>query len=427
MKATCSVCLILPGSSLPFRETSLSQVRRFTPKVGIKQATSLVATSRQSSVKLYRQYNLNNQSRQSHKLQQASQFSSMPPKASIPWSTDNKPIDGQSKASKPPPRPSPSASVIVISQSNKVLLLHRRKTSSAFPSAHVFPGGNLEASDGPLPADDGDVGRHSDNIAYRTGAIRELFEEAGVLLARESSDPKQPLLSLDPDTRLAGRNDVYGGKISFADWLKKQSSTAVLDTDSLVPFTRWITPINVPKRFTTQMYVYFVPVTDRRRHLLATADQVETMSPEWKYPSEWVRQAQAGEIILFPPQYVLLHIIASFLQKPGDPADSKDIPEEERIKRREALYDFIHNDKSPVPWTDKVISPVPGKTKWTDGRQILSLDTQGPELRGSGLKGDTSRYVLVAFSKEGPRKVDVIDRAEADAVLAKEASTSAKL
>ena len=188
----------------------------------------------------------------------------MAPKASIPWSTDNKPITTSSKPTKAAPPPSPSASTIVISQSNKILLLHRIKTSSSFPSAHVFPGGNLEASDGPLPSEVKDPKRHVDSIAYRTGAIRELFEESGVLLARESSAPDQPLLSLDQETRLAGRNDVHGGKLSFRDWLKKQSETAVLDTESLIPFTHWITPTNVPKRFSTQMYVYFVPVTERR-------------------------------------------------------------------------------------------------------------------------------------------------------------------
>lgn len=332
-----------------------------------------------------------------------------------------------SKSPKAIPKPSPSASVIVISQANKILLLHRTKTSSAFPSAHVFPGGNLEPSDGALPEGDTDPARHLDSIAYRTGAIRELFEESGVLLARETSAPEQPLLSLDPDTRLAGRNDVHGGKISFRDWLSQQSSTAVLDTESLIPFTHWITPMNVPKRFTTQMYVYFVPVTDRRRHLLATADQVETMSPEWKRACEWVEEARSGKIILFPPQYILLYLISTFLDKPGDPVDGRGIPEEERVKRRQALETFIREDRSPVPWTDKFISPIPGPTKWTDGRQILALDKQGPELENSGLQGDTSRFVLVKFSKEGPREVEVIDRKEAEAQLAKAKGASAKL
>lgn len=351
----------------------------------------------------------------------------MASKPSIPWSTDNKPITTDSKKSKPPPRPSPSASTILISQSNKVLLLHRKKTSSAFPSAHVFPGGNLEPSDGPLPEADSDPARHLDSIAYRTGAIRELFEESGVLLARESAAPNQPLLELDAATRLAGRNDVHGGKIKLHEWLTQQSATAVLDTDPLIPFTHWITPVNVPKRFSTQMYVYFVPVQERRRHLLATADQIETMAPEWKTPAQWIAEADAGTIILFPPQYILLHIISTFLDKPGDPGESRDVPEEERMRRREALQTFMKEDRSPVAWADKFISPVPGPAKWTDGRQILALDKPGPELRDSGLRGDTSRVVLVAFSKEGPRKVAVMDRKEAEATLASASSTASKL
>lgn len=355
-------------------------------------------------------------------------LSKMPSKPSIPWSTDNRPISSaSSKESKPPPRPSPSASVIVISGSNKILLLHRTKTSSAFPSAHVFPGGNLEPTDGPVPDNDSDPARHRDSIAYRTGAIRELFEESGVLLARESDAPNQPLLSLTPDVRLAGRHDVHQGKTSFHSWLKEQSATAVLDTDSLIPFTHWITPTNVPKRFTTQMYVYFVPVTERRRHLLATADQVETMSPEWKTASQWVKEADSGKIILFPPQYILLYLIARFLDQPGDPSESRDIPEDDRNSRREALRKFMLEDQSPVPWTDKFISPSPISSKWKDGRQILALDKQGPELKGSGLKGDTSRFVLVRFSKEGPREVEVIDREVVEAEISKLPTTSSKL
>lgn len=282
----------------------------------------------------------------------------------------------------------------------------------------------MEPSDGPVSDNDADPARHRDNLAYRTGAIRELFEESGVLLARETDAPSQPLLSLDPDVRLAGRNDVHAGKTSFYSWLKEQSPTAVLDTDSLIPFTHWITPTNVPKRFTTQMYVYFVPVTERRRHLLATADQVETMSPEWKTASEWTKEADSGKIILFPPQYILLHLIGKFLDHPSDSSDSRDVPEEERSSRREALRKFMLQDQSPVPWTDKFISPSPMSRKWKDGRQILVLDKQGPELKESGLKGDTSRVVFVRFSKEGPREVEVMDREVVEAELAKTPASS---
>lgn len=75
----------------------------------------------------------------------------------------------QPKQGRPRPEPRPSACIILVSPTNQVLLLHRVHTSSAFPSAHVFPGGNLSAFhdiDGgfPLP---GDVARHEDSLTYR--------------------------------------------------------------------------------------------------------------------------------------------------------------------------------------------------------------------------------------------------------------------
>lgn len=75
----------------------------------------------------------------------------------------------QPKQGRPRPEPRPSACIILLSPTNQVLLLHRVHTSSAFPSAHVFPGGNLSAfhdidGDFPLP---GDVARHEDSLTYR--------------------------------------------------------------------------------------------------------------------------------------------------------------------------------------------------------------------------------------------------------------------
>jgi 8-oxo-dGTP pyrophosphatase MutT (NUDIX family) len=142
---------------------------------------------------------------------------------------------------KNPAAASPSASIILVSPTNEILLVHRVKTSSAFPSAHVFPGGNLDPQDGDVPTDPKDPARHKDSLAYRTGAIRELFEETGILLAKESSSATS-LLSVSPEDRLAGRQAVHSGKVSFRDWLASQSKDAVLHTEGLIPFTHWVTP-----------------------------------------------------------------------------------------------------------------------------------------------------------------------------------------
>jgi hypothetical protein len=289
--------------------------------------------------------------------------------------------------------PSPSSSIIVVSPTNKILLLHRLQKSSAFPSAHVFPGGNLEPSDGHIPASGKE--RHMDNTTYRTGGIRELFEESGVLLAKENGSDS--LLQVSDADRIAGRKAVHSHQLSFSQWLQKQSSTAKLDTEGLIPFTHWITPPNVPKRYTTQMYIYFVPVgEDGNASVEAAADEVETMAAEWDVASSWTRRAREGSVILFPPQYLLLELVGGFLDGGGGGTE----------ERRERLRGFIRSDGTPR-WGDKYISPMGLSFGRSDGRAVLALDKPGPELEGTGLRGDDQRVVLVKFKKEGPRDVEV--------------------
>jgi len=104
-------------------------------------------------------------------------------------------------------------------------LLHRVKTSTSFASAHVFPGGNLDAfHDGEIPAPES-AQRHEDGPAYRLGAIRECFEESGILLARAGSASGQ-LLDLDLESRKAARKAVHGNQVAFPDWLQRIDGVA---------------------------------------------------------------------------------------------------------------------------------------------------------------------------------------------------------
>lgn len=105
---------------------------------------------------------------------------------------------------------------MLLSPTNEVLLLHRVKTSTSFASAHVFPGGNLDAfHDGDIPAP-GAHDRHVDGPAYRLGAIRECFEETGILLANKDGR----LVDLPQQERDEARKKIHGSQIKFADWLK---------------------------------------------------------------------------------------------------------------------------------------------------------------------------------------------------------------
>ncbi|KAJ5156147.1 hypothetical protein N7492_008950 [Penicillium capsulatum] len=320
---------------------------------------------------------------------------------------------------KQPSVPRPSSSVILISPQNEVLLLHRVQTSSSFASAHVFPGGNLSDQDGSCPPP-GDYARHYDSPAYRRGALRELFEESGILLAKDKVSGS--MLPLDEPTREEGRRLIHQNQTTFDDWLRQQKATAEPDIDQLIPFTHWITPTNVPKRYTTQMYLYFMPLPTRlERGLLEelpsegereeiqvpTSDGgIEVTEAQFLPASEWLKRAQKREIILFPPQFLLLHLVSGFLDQESRSGASM----EELGKRRAALVEFVGSG-SP-PWSKKYISPKMLKMT-EDGRSVLSLDDAGPELKGSGQKGESDLVVIVRFKKGGARDVTVASKKDA--------------
>lgn len=107
-------------------------------------------------------------------------------------------------------------SILLISHTNQVLLLHRVQTSRSFASAHVFPGGNLSSfHEGPLPGPESKA-LHEESLVYRLAAVRETFEESGILLARKKDGS---LLELSSEAREEGRKAIHGNSIKFTDWL----------------------------------------------------------------------------------------------------------------------------------------------------------------------------------------------------------------
>ncbi|KAH6651307.1 hypothetical protein F5144DRAFT_544239 [Chaetomium tenue] len=358
---------------------------------------------------------------------------------------------GDKEAKKPPPPARPSSSILLLSPTNQVLLLHRVHTSSSFASAHVFPGGNLSSfQDGPLPAANSPA-LHDDGPAYRLAAIRETFEESGILLAKKIGQPRELGLLQVPDyIREAGRKLVHGNTVRFTEWLRDQGGEP--DVDNLLPFTRWITPPGPPKRFTTQMYLYMLPLTlpSTTSELLQENQAVipapthdgglEHTAAAFDNTHTWLARARAGDIILFPPQFYLLHLISDFFPPPPPPptptptppttteptpATPNTPPTTAHRDQRAALLAFLaRTPTAPVldwdaaantraiPWSRKVMSPSMLFVRRRDGRVVLALDKPGAELRGTGRGGDAERVVLVRFEGGGPREVEVRGRGE---------------
>ncbi|KAL9024780.1 MAG: hypothetical protein Q9196_006262 [Gyalolechia fulgens] len=302
-----------------------------------------------------------------------------------------------------PPKASPSASILLISPSNEILLLRRVKKSSSFASAHVFPGGHIDPDDGPLPPED-DVRLHEDNTAYRTGAIRECFEESGILLAK-SRDDQSMLLRLTEEEGHQGRHAIHNKKVRFEDWVRSRGGLP--DIQSLHPFTRWLTPANISKRYSTQMYLYFLPLAHpglpHVLHIPTSDGGVEHTEAEFLPAVEWLSKAEANNIILFPPQFFLLSLVADFL-KPNTPDGAETLPTDVLQSQRDALLEFVST--GDPSWGEMCISPTPLKKEGDD--LILRLDRPGLEVEGTSRRGDAERVIWVQYKgKEGTSRLKV--------------------
>ncbi|MFI6293872.1 NUDIX hydrolase [Nonomuraea sp. NPDC050790] len=189
----------------------------------------------------------------------------------------------------------------------------RRKTTMAFAAgAYVFPGGSVDPRDtdhavawaGPSPREWGEVFNADERTARGLvcAAVRETFEESGVLLAGPGTD------SVVADTTGAGweadRLALIDRSLAFADFLAKRG--LVLRSDLLKPWSHWITPEIEERRFDTRFFAAVLPPGQRTRDVGGEADQVA-----WKRPSEALELAAKGEIFLMPPTYHTLNELAA--------------------------------------------------------------------------------------------------------------------
>ncbi|TXT07355.1 hypothetical protein VHUM_03075 [Vanrija humicola] len=284
---------------------------------------------------------------------------------------------------------------MLLSPTNQLLLLHRVTTSSAFASAHVFPGGTLSEFHESVPAVT-DADRHTDSRAYRLAAVRETFEESGILLAKRRGE--EGLVELSVAERTEGRKAIHGDKVKFLDFLARIGAEP--DLDNLIPLTRWITPPNAPKRFSAQMYLYLLSADADAAH----DGGLEHTDAEWADVADWNARARRGDIIVYEPQAFLLALLADFFPGPGVLAT-----------QRARLLDFIaavptgpsDDATGAISWANKVICSYVLPVRRDDGYLVIGLDEAGPELEGTGRGGDFDRVVLVNSEAGGPRGVEV--------------------
>ncbi|MEU7930043.1 NUDIX hydrolase [Micromonospora echinofusca] len=190
--------------------------------------------------------------------------------------------------------------------------LIRRVAAMAFGGMYAFPGGGVDPSDsqahldwaGPTPAGWGERLGLTPEAAQAVvcAAAREVFEEAGVLLA--GPDAQTVVGDVSGDDWEADRVALEQRRGGFADLLARRGLT--LRSDLLLPWSRWITPEFEPRRFDTYFFVALLPEGQRTRDVSGEADHTL-----WVRPADALSRAAAGELTMLPPTLVSLSQVAA--------------------------------------------------------------------------------------------------------------------
>lgn len=184
----------------------------------------------------------------------------------------------------------------------------RRTLSAVFASGmYVFPGGRVDDSDGTDEMSKCCSGRNDSEasallrvpkggLAFWVAAIRECFEEAGVLLATHNATGNVVQFS-DPRTAdrfTAARHRIHEGDLSLIDLCRQEDLTLV--TDDIHYVSNWITPLGERRRFDTKFFLARAPEAQDPLH-----DDKETIDSLWVRPEEALAKCEAGELAMLPP------------------------------------------------------------------------------------------------------------------------------
>ena len=178
----------------------------------------------------------------------------------------------------------------------EVFLVRRNAVVDFMAGAHVFPGGKVDAADAEpamLERLRGECDASTAPALY-IAAIRETFEESGVLL---SGDFRNTELQVARDALRRGE--------PFLSVLERLG--AVLDAGRLVPWTRWVTPAGSPKRFDARFFLAAAPDDQ-----VASHDEHEVTESVWITPGEALQRVLRAEMMVAPATYKCLAVLASY-------------------------------------------------------------------------------------------------------------------
>ncbi len=183
----------------------------------------------------------------------------------------------------------------------EVFMVRRHVQSEFVPDVFVFPGGSVKDTDReaelvPGLCDDAGEGVTALGAGFRVAALRELFEEAGALIARRSGS-SQAVTSADLPRFAAYRDALNQKTLTLRGVAETEGLT--LETDALLHWAHWITPEAWPKRFDTHFFLVEAPNGQEPAH-----DALEVTQSAWISPEDALAGYERGE---FPIVFATIH------------------------------------------------------------------------------------------------------------------------
>ena len=205
----------------------------------------------------------------------------------------------------------PAATVLLVRDAEgggiEVFMLRRTFTAAFASGMFVFPGGKVDELDGIAEIGEicdgltdaeasGLLGVPSGGLAYWVAAVRECFEEAGVLLARHAGTGE--VIRFDDDAIAAQfqaeRENIHDGSVALLELCKRENLH--ITTDEIHYVSHWITPKGERRRFDTRFFVARAPAAQDPLH-----DDGETIESMWIRPEDAIRRWKEGDLMLMPP------------------------------------------------------------------------------------------------------------------------------
>jgi len=198
----------------------------------------------------------------------------------------------------------------------EVFMLRRNLNSDFVGGAYVFPGGAVDPDDRHANLEpvcegrsDTDASRRlgieSGGLAFWVAAIRESFEEAGVLLAYDLDG----IVDLDDAASMERwahhRQQVDAGQLTMVDLCRLEGLR--LAVDGMHYFSHWVTPEGAPRRYDTRFFLAAAPRNQTPLH-----DDHEVIANEWIRPADGIARVESGELTMMPPTIASLKAMARF-------------------------------------------------------------------------------------------------------------------